>query len=455
LNGTFVVADSANNVIHVNIAIGDIVFEQEDGDATISVAINNCQSTDGPTDGILSLTTEQNYNTVYRFAASTPLAGPVTIVFGSGHEDVWWNGFGPFLVENNTTQDIVAASNTPSGSPITVPAGEQRWFYFQGTGLQSTTLHQIPVASVAGTDTQLQFNQGGALGASASLAFDYTNDTLIVGVGTAEAFSSSLQIANNFSADTPNQWAGILNDLTLTAPLNQPYYGSRNQIQAGGTGTFADFITGFWSDVEAFNTGGQSGIAGYTASVEDGTTGTSAGATGFTASVGSTGTGTLGEMVGAHVSVGISGGSPTITKGAGLDVASPAYSTFGIVTHHYGLYIADQTPGTTHNPDPWAIFVAGGVSKFRGVATNLVAKTGAYGVTADDYTVTCDGTFTVTLPITDIKDGQVFVIKNIGTGTITISCANNIDAFNTYVSSTQYEAVTVQWDATATQYWII
>ena len=477
LNGTFVVADSANNVIHVNIAIGDIVFEQEDGDATISVAINNCQSTDGPTDGILSLTTEQNYNTVYRFAASTPLAGPVTIVFGSGHEDVWWNGFGPFLVENNTTQDIVAASNTPSGSPITVPAGEQRWFYFQGTGLQTTTLHQIPVASVGGADTQLQFNQSGSLGGSPNLQFDYTNNILTIGGGNPSGFDYGTGIYYDETADTgsgsfagldlatnvnvaaspsTNDWYGVNQVLNFTGSIN--YSGSlfgfkqlirsntsggvgsvvgligfHQTVQTAGLGSTPDGnVTGFYSNVIGNSVAGQTVIAGFSAAMSAETDCTTS--YGFETSFG--------------------GGAGNVSSVAGMFIGSPGFAA-GIASHLYGIYIDNQTTGGVNNPDPWAIFVAGGVSKFRGVATNLVAKTGAYGITADDYTVTCDGTFPVTLPITDIKDGQIFVIKNIGTGTITISCANNIDGFNTFVSSTQFESITVQWDATANQYWII
>lgn len=124
-----------------------------------------------------------------------------------------------------------------------------------------------------------------------------------------------------------------------------------------------------------------------------------------------------------------------------------------VVTNAYGLYIdaPNLTGGGTITND-WGIFVASGASQFTGVATAIVTKSTTYTATADDHTINCTGTFTLTLPTTGLKVGQEFYIKNISTGTITISSAVNID-FATFTTLTSPgQSIVVQWDGT--QYWI-
>lgn len=72
--------------------------------------------------------------------------------------------------------------------------------------------------------------------------------------------------------------------------------------------------------------------------------------------------------------------------------------------------------------------------------------------TNDDGTILCNGTFTETLPTTGIYPRKKFVIKNIGTGVITVSSSVNIDGSHTQTLSSQYQSITVEWDGT--QYWI-
>ena len=136
----------------------------------------------------------------------------------------------------------------------------------------------------------------------------------------------------------------------------------------------------------------------------------------------------------------------------------------GYVDNTYAIYIQDQhQTSRSRVANTWAIYVQGGPSRFAGLATNLVSKTTTYTVTINDYTILCNGTFTVTLPTTTtfiagvdpagVKIGQVFVIKNTGTGTITVSSTANIDGSTTFTLGTQYQSVSVQWDGT--QYWVI
>lgn len=54
-----------------------------------------------------------------------------------------------------------------------------------------------------------------------------------------------------------------------------------------------------------------------------------------------------------------------------------------------------------------------------------IAKTSAYTITSDDFTVDCNGTFTVTLPDSTSLRGRVFVIKNSGGGVITVNTTSS------------------------------
>ena len=67
-----------------------------------------------------------------------------------------------------------------------------------------------------------------------------------------------------------------------------------------------------------------------------------------------------------------------------------------------------------------------------------------YTVGEDDYTVSCTGTFTVTLPTAVGVEGKVYEIKNAGTGTITLATTSSqtIDDQTTQ-TLIQYEALTV------------
>lgn len=80
-------------------------------------------------------------------------------------------------------------------------------------------------------------------------------------------------------------------------------------------------------------------------------------------------------------------------------------------------------------------------------ATSYVAKTANYTATLDDYTIDCtSGTFTVTLPTAVGITGRIYVIKNSGTGTITIDTTSSqtIDGTTTKTLSVQYNSFAVQ-----------
>lgn len=76
-----------------------------------------------------------------------------------------------------------------------------------------------------------------------------------------------------------------------------------------------------------------------------------------------------------------------------------------------------------------------------------VAKTSSYTATLSDYTIDCTAnTFTVTLPTAVGIQRRVFVIKNSGTGVITVATTSSqtIDGSTTQSLSLQYNSITVQ-----------
>jgi len=71
---------------------------------------------------------------------------------------------------------------------------------------------------------------------------------------------------------------------------------------------------------------------------------------------------------------------------------------------------------------------------------------GTYTVAANDCVVDCTAnTFTVTLPTATGIQGQLFVIKNSGTGVVTIAAAGGefIDGAATRIIAVQYESLTI------------
>ena len=80
-------------------------------------------------------------------------------------------------------------------------------------------------------------------------------------------------------------------------------------------------------------------------------------------------------------------------------------------------------------------------------ATAYVAKTATYTATSSDHTIDCtDNTFTVTLPTAVGITGRVYVVKNSGTGTITVDGdgSETIDGNTSIDIVTQYDSRRLQ-----------
>ena len=92
-----------------------------------------------------------------------------------------------------------------------------------------------------------------------------------------------------------------------------------------------------------------------------------------------------------------------------------------------------------------------GIASFSsGLKLSYVAKTATYLITTSNYTIDCtSGTFTVTLPtaVGTSGVGQVYNLKNSGTGVITIATTSSqtIDGqASGEITLAQYDNLTVQ-----------
>ena len=143
----------------------------------------------------------------------------------------------------------------------------------------------------------------------------------------------------------------------------------------------------------------------------------------------------------------------------------PDQSLGNIGTSGSGTALVLENNGTANGSQLLLNLVAGngitvtddGVGDITISATNnpvsIVTQTANYQPAQTDGTILCNGTFTVTLA-TNLKTGTTFRIKNIGTGTITVSSSVNIDGATTYtLNPYQYASIDVQWDGS--NWWIL
>jgi archaellum component FlaG (FlaF/FlaG flagellin family) len=105
-------------------------------------------------------------------------------------------------------------------------------------------------------------------------------------------------------------------------------------------------------------------------------------------------------------------------------------------TPQIATYFIDTTSGAQYRgtgaASPVKMFDENNLQPIQG---NLSKKTATYSLLTTDFIIECDGTFDVDLFIQDGQAyGQIFYIKNIGSGTITLDCAGPdlIDGAATY-----------------------
>jgi hypothetical protein len=89
-----------------------------------------------------------------------------------------------------------------------------------------------------------------------------------------------------------------------------------------------------------------------------------------------------------------------------------------------------------------------GIKSLGGIIFPLVSVTSTYTVLSTDYFIECtSGTFTVTLPTAVGIGGKLYVIKNTGSGTITVATTSSqtIDGLST-ISLIQDESIEISSD---------
>lgn len=119
-------------------------------------------------------------------------------------------------------------------------------------------------------------------------------------------------------------------------------------------------------------------------------------------------------------------------------------------TLHFGV-VDQSTPDTVTDMVQMAAdgsLVAIGLLKGAGTRKALVTKSANYTITVNDDTILGTGTITLTLPLAGGASTQVYVIKNIGTGVVTLAGNGTelIDAANTLAINAG-EAYTIQSDS--------
>lgn len=135
-------------------------------------------------------------------------------------------------------------------------------------------------------------------------------------------------------------------------------------------------------------------------------------------------------------------------------------NTAGNESGDLAFYTKPASPNNTSATERWRIASTGELSNTGAVGTSTltvsgslglsyVSKTAAYTLTTTDYVVDAtSGTFTLTLPTAVGVTGRIYVIKNSGTGTITIgtSSSQTIDGSTTKTLSVRYSGCQVMSD---------
>jgi hypothetical protein len=150
-------------------------------------------------------------------------------------------------------------------------------------------------------------------------------------------------------------------------------------------------------------------------------------------------------IAGTDKLVGFSGTTPSaITIGSGLSLSAGTLTATGsgTVTSVTASAPLASSGGSTPNISISSGASGSGTAAFGG----YTAATTTYSISANDYVVDCtSGTFTATLPTAVGITGRIYVVKNSGTGTITLATTSSqtIDGALTVTIATQYASYTV------------
>lgn len=98
--------------------------------------------------------------------------------------------------------------------------------------------------------------------------------------------------------------------------------------------------------------------------------------------------------------------------------------------------------------DQLGLYGLGGAAFKQNLALPVVTKSANYTATLSDYAILVTGTTTITLPDATVRTGQTHVIKNTGSGIVTVNTtsAQTIDGGSTASLPVQYTSITVTSD---------
>ena len=272
-----------------NTNLGTLLDSAIAGYTTVSVtsAAQAFTALDGAADQARNAVIELTTTTGAAFAVYAPPQEKTYIIFNnSAHTATIYNS----TVLGNTT----AAGNTPpTGTPLTIPAGEKRLVFSDGTDFYTLTLPTGTVTSVGGTGT--------------------VNGITLTGTVTS---SGNLTLGGTLSN------VSLTSQVTGTLPVANGGTGTVTPSLVNGSGIA---VTGTWPNQTITATGG-----GGTVSQVDGT-GTVNGLT-LTGSVTTTGSLTLGgSLSGTASGLSIGGNAATATFATSAGSATTAGSLSGIL----------------------------------------------------------------------------------------------------------------------------
>jgi len=119
-------------------------------------------------------------------------------------------------------------------------------------------------------------------------------------------------------------------------------------------------------------------------------------------------------------------------------------------SNHYAV-----PPNLLSNDQTLAVAFNGvGTDSYGMIMPGIISITSGYTALATDYTISCNGTFTVTIP-SGMTPGKFITIKNMGTGAITVarSGSDTFDGATSYSLPSQYKYVTLQYAGTSA--WLV
>jgi hypothetical protein len=297
--------------------------------------------------------------------------------------------------------------------------------YFTGNGSQLTGL----TASPAGSNTQVQFNDNGVLGASSTLTFDKATGILSVGTATGGSLTDANLISANYFTGTlttaaqPNITSvGTLTSLTVTGNVSANYFIGNGSQLTGLPASYSNtnvaaYLPTYTGNVSAnYFIGNGSTLTNITGANVSGyvplaTAANTAGTVTTNAQPNITSVGTLSSLT---VTGNISAGNLTDTTyvaGTLTTAAQPNITSVGTLT---SLTVSGNISGN----------VLGSPVGFRNVPP-VGTKTGSYSLTTSDVGkyVQIGSGGSITIPNSTFSEGDVVGLFNNTTGTITITCS--------------------------------